>query len=603
MIKAIVTDIEGTTSSLSFVKDVLFPYAAKHLPDYVRANMDSPEVKAVGENPIEKLLGWIREDKKETALKTLQGIVWAEGYKSGELVADIYPDALLKLKQWKAEGFALYVYSSGSIAAQKLLFGHTPAGDVNTLFSGYFDTNIGGKLDAASYTEIAKEIGYQPAEIVFLSDVGAELDAAKAAGFKTTWLNRYGSTAKPPHAEVISFEEIGYFRYRALDTKTVADYLSKHKKLEHFLGGKPESWEIREVGDGNLNLVFIVEGAKNNLCVKQALPYVRLVGESWPLPLSRAHYEYLALAEQNRITPTLTPKIHHHDADLALTVMDCLSPHIILRKGLIAKKKYPNLSRDVGQFMARNLFYTSDFHLSAAEKKQKMRAFAGNTAMCKITEDLVFTEPYFNAPMNKWNSPALDKTMESLASDIPLKLATQELKHAFLTKGEALAHGDLHSGSIMVTENETKVIDPEFGFFAPIGFDVGMYLANLFLNYFAQDDADYKKWLLNQVRDTWKYFAEEFSALFLARKSGDSYALALDINKPALEKVLAEIWQDTVGFCGVEIIRRIVGLAHVEDLESIAVAAKRGEKENAAITFARKLILGRDSIQDMTATL
>ena len=603
MIKAIVTDIEGTTSSLSFVKDVLFPYAQKHLPDYVRKHANSPEVKAVGDNVIEKLLGWMREDKKETALKTLQGLVWAEGYKNGELVADIYPDALAKLKEWKASGFTLYVYSSGSIAAQKLLFGNTVAGDVNNLFSGYFDTTIGGKLEADSYQKIQKQIGYAPAEILFLSDSVAELDAAKAAGWKTVWLNRYSSTAKPPHTEAKTFAEITYLAYRAMDVNTLPGYLAEHKKLAEFLAGNPKEWDIREVGDGNLNLVFIVKGAKQSLCVKQALPYVRLVGESWPLPLSRAHYEYLALVEQNKNTPGLVPALYLHDAGLALTVMECLSPHIILRKGLIAKTRYSNLAKHIGQFMARNLFYTSDFYLSAAEKKNKMVQFAGNTAMCKITEDLVFSEPYFNAPMNKWNSPALDKTMESLAADVPLKLAAQELKHAFLTRAEALAHGDLHSGSIMVTENETRVIDPEFGFFAPIGFDVGMYLANLLLNYFSQSDAEYKKWLLDQVRDTWNIFAEEFSTLFLARKSGDSFSRALNINKQALQKILATIWQDTLGYCGVEIIRRIVGLAHVEDLESIADTIERGIKENAAIAAARRIILERTDMQDVAALI
>lgn len=603
MIKVILTDIEGTTSSLSFVKEVLFPYAQKHLPDYVRNNPNSPEVKAVGENPIEKLESWMRKDKKETALKTLQGLVWEQGYKNGELVADIYPDALAKLKEWKADGLKLYIYSSGSITAQKLLFGNTEAGDLNTLFSGYFDTTIGGKLELASYQKIEKEIGTPANEILFLSDNIKELDAAKAAGFKTVWLNRYQSKEKPPHMEAISFEEIGYFRYRALDVKTLPDYLASHKKLADFLGGVPKSWNIREVGDGNLNLVFIVEGAKNKLCVKQALPYVRLVGESWPLPLSRAHFEYLALAEENRITPTLVPKLYHHDAELALTVMECLSPHIILRKSLIAKNRHNHLAAAIGTFMAHNLFYTSDFYLTAAEKKLKLRAFVSNTAMCKITEDLVLTEPYFAAPMNRWNSPALDETMKSLSSDEKLKLAVQELKHAFLTRGEALVHGDLHSGSIMVTETDTRVIDPEFAFFAPIGFDIGMYLANLFLSYFSHDDVAFKRWLLSQIDETWNIFKAEFSKLFLARQSGDSYALPLNILKPALEKILKDIWQDTVGFCGIEIIRRIVGLAHVEDMESIADKTERGKKENAAIAYARKLILGRSTITGFAAVL
>ncbi len=201
-IKAIVTDIEGTTSSLSFVKDELFPYAYKNLPDYVWDNESEiaallDDVRKEEQNPdlsleevIEVLLRYIDDDKKVTPLKTLQGMIWKAGYKSGELVGHIYDDALAGLKRWKNQGVALYIYSSGSVPAQKLLFGHTKAGDLNPLFSGYFDTSTGGKKESESYEKIAAQIGVTASEILFLSDSTDEIDAAAAAGMNVIILDR-----------------------------------------------------------------------------------------------------------------------------------------------------------------------------------------------------------------------------------------------------------------------------------------------------------------------------------------------------------------------------------------------------------------------------
>ena len=198
MIKAIVTDIEGTTSSLSFVKEVLFPYARANLADYVYRHAHEPQVKMlleescqeIGGKPdtgqlITQLIQWIDEDKKVTPLKSLQGLIWEAGYRQGDFTGHVYLDAVEKLKAWKAQGLALYVYSSGSVYAQKLLFGHSDFGDLTPLFSGYFDTHIGGKREKASYDRIAEQLGIAPEHLLFLSDIKEELDAAKAAGFNT----------------------------------------------------------------------------------------------------------------------------------------------------------------------------------------------------------------------------------------------------------------------------------------------------------------------------------------------------------------------------------------------------------------------------------
>ncbi len=206
MTKIILTDIEGTTSSLSFVKDVLFPYAREHLPEFVRGHRDDTEVKRLladarayaggdldEEALIERMIGWIDNDQKITPLKALQGLIWEDGYARGDFQGHVYEDAVAHLRQWHQQGLRLAVYSSGSVHAQKLLFGHTAFGDLNPLFEAYFDTRIGGKRDTASYKAIAKELGVEPREVLFLSDLRAELDAAAEAGMKTTALDRAGN--------------------------------------------------------------------------------------------------------------------------------------------------------------------------------------------------------------------------------------------------------------------------------------------------------------------------------------------------------------------------------------------------------------------------
>ncbi|CAE6924507.1 Enolase-phosphatase E1 [Pseudomonas marincola] len=205
-VKAILTDIEGTTSAVSFVFDVLFPYAVEHLPAFVLEHAHEPQVAqlldAVREDSaepeadtirvIEILLQWIADDRKATPLKALQGMIWQQGYANGQLKGHVYPDAVEALKRWKQQGYALYVYSSGSIQAQKLIFGCSEAGDLSPLFSGYFDTTSGPKREVGSYQRIAEAIGLPAEAIVFLSDVVEELDAAQQAGMQTIGLVRKG---------------------------------------------------------------------------------------------------------------------------------------------------------------------------------------------------------------------------------------------------------------------------------------------------------------------------------------------------------------------------------------------------------------------------
>jgi enolase-phosphatase E1 len=228
LMATILTDIEGTTSSISFVKDVLFPYARAALPGFVREHGDEPEVRrwldAVAvENGgmcqdamiVETLQGWIDEDRKHTALKALQGMLWEAGYRDGDFTAPLYPDVAPSLRAWREAGHRLAVYSSGSVPAQKLLFSHTDAGDLAPLFDGFFDTEVGGKRDAASYRAIAAALGVLPKDVVFLSDVVAELDAAREAGMRTKLVDRREDYPQPRtdadangHVRVERFDQV-----------------------------------------------------------------------------------------------------------------------------------------------------------------------------------------------------------------------------------------------------------------------------------------------------------------------------------------------------------------------------------------------------------
>lgn len=224
MIRAILTDIEGTTSSIAFVKEVLFPYARDHIAEYIRNHAADTDVRVLLDEVcaelgrtlddgqiIEQLIRWTDEDRKITPLKTLQGMLWEQGYRNGDISGHIYQDAVKKLQEWNTRQIKLYVYSSGSVAAQKLLFGFSKYGDLTTLFSGYFDTRVGPKRETASYRAIAKAIGIPGNDTLFLSDIAEELNAARAAGMLTLQLLRPedGTLPAEGHAQVHSFSEIG----------------------------------------------------------------------------------------------------------------------------------------------------------------------------------------------------------------------------------------------------------------------------------------------------------------------------------------------------------------------------------------------------------
>lgn len=327
-----------------------------------------------------------------------------------------------------------------------------------------------------------------------------------------------------------------------------------------------------EIGDGNLNYVFRLHDGEHGIIVKQALPYAKVVGESWPLSLGRATIENQALQIFGKYVPEYAPKVYGHDETLAVTVMEDLSNLTITRKGLIEGEDYPLLSQHIGRFLAYVLFYTSDFGLQSEEKRVLDGQFV-NPDLCKITEDLVFTDPFANSATNDYEE-ALQPVLDELWCDKKLKLQAAQCKYKFLTRKETLIHGDLHTGSIFSSPSETKVIDPEFATFGPLGFDLGQFIANLLLNALSREE-EKRNILFYHIEKTWSNFVETFTKLWVL-EGVESYTK----EKQWLAIVLQNIFADAVGFAGCEIIRRTIGLAHVADLDGIVDGKRRIQAKN-----------------------
>lgn len=424
---------------------------------------------------------------------------------------------------------------------------------------------------------------------------------------------------------------IGYDRLTELK---MAEYVLKQEKLAKILGLSPSSDEVRqalasgqalsllkiqEVGDGNLNFVYIIEAINTTtngkkIVVKQALPFVRCVGESWPLTLQRAYFEYQALVEEYAYTGGKNvPEVYLFDHSKCLMAMEFVpSPHLILRKHLIANERITTFATDLGNFLANTLYKSSPLALTGSEFRKQVAKWSINVSMCALTEKVIFSDPYNSTcSLNHWTTPHLDNYIKhGIFTDSLLKQAASYHKKLFLSKSEALLHADLHTGSVMACEGSTFVIDPEFAFYGPMGFDLGAIVSNLYLAYFAHsvdiddsisssDRESYAEWILSQIELLYTTFVVTFKQLWdetIAKygSSGELYVAGI-YSSSDLEKAqrdwMASIWRDTLGFTGSKMIRRIVGIAHVADLESIQDLDKRSVAEKRALLFARKLVL------------
>ncbi|EPZ52647.1 S-methyl-5-thioribose kinase [Alicyclobacillus acidoterrestris] len=387
--------------------------------------------------------------------------------------------------------------------------------------------------------------------------------------------------------------------YQALDEQTLVEYIRRTPESAKWFPSE-QSLETSDLADGNMNLVFRVRAVAApdgpSVIVKQALPYARSVGESFGVPLDRIRIEAGALQIEATYCPDWVPKIYLYDPDMHALVMEDLHQHLVMRRGMMKQIKYPHCATHLGTFLARSLFYTSDLYLSS-ETKKKMACEFANPALCKVTEDLVFTHPFMQHPENRY-SRSLEAYVLEFQADEELLAGVLQLREKFMSQSQALIHGDLHTGSIMVNQAETKVIDPEFACYGPMGFDIGSLAGNFALSYISQayhasSQASchaYQAWIVSTLQQIWEVFEQTFCSLW------DEEAV-LWKNDTYKKAYVVSLLQDTAGFAGVEMIRRVLGLAHVADLDSIADEQVRAPLERAALTVAARLIRTRRKLQ------
>lgn len=359
--------------------------------------------------------------------------------------------------------------------------------------------------------------------------------------------------------------------------------------------------KAKDLAVGNINLIFRVSSEsdpKKSIILKQALTYAKKYPD-FKMPQERAKLEAEMLGIENKYCPGLAPQLYYYDPEMFINLMEDANQHLIMRDGLMQHIYYPKFANQIGVFLARTLFYTSDFYLPSIEKKAMVARFI-NSIMCKATEDVIFTQPWMEHPNNHWTQPYLDEIAKELHQDNALRVEALTMKEAFMTHAEALIHGDLHTGSIMINPDDMKVIDPEFGYFGPIGFDIGAVVGNLVLNYASQEyhakdeklRKEYRQWLLDLIKSVWNEFEKEFRLLWDTKRLKGEWE-----SKAFLDQYLKHLIQDTAGFGACKITRRIFGLAHVPDMWQIPNDYERAICESIAFNVAQQWLLQRKTIK------
>lgn len=385
--------------------------------------------------------------------------------------------------------------------------------------------------------------------------------------------------------------------YQEMDIGNLEDYI---KRSDLGMFDKEEELEVKEIGDGNLNLVFRVKGKSSgkSIIVKQALPYLRIAGEGWKLTLDRNRIEAEAMMEQEKACPGFVPEIYKVDKENYLYIAEDLGAMDILRNASIDMKRYEKFPEQVGKFLARNLFYTSDFGIGAMKKKQMISKFI-NPELCDITERLVLTDPYMDAESNNIN-PYIMEDAKKVWKNKKVRLETAKLKNIFMTKAEALLHGDLHTGSIFISEDRIVIFDTEFAFYGPYGYDIGLLFANYILNYSSwegrtdktqEEISEFREYLLSSIKNIWNEFERRFQEL-VANESREITTQVDGYRKYYLKNLL----QETIGFSACEVMRRVLGMAHVPDLDLIEDEEERAKAQRLALNIGQEIIVKRSSI-------
>ena len=381
--------------------------------------------------------------------------------------------------------------------------------------------------------------------------------------------------------------------YEFLKIDNIAAYLKSHKEISTVIDAE-SIVEINEVGDGNLNFVFIVKDKNGDgIVLKQALPYVRLVGPSWPMSPDRARIEYETTKTHSLAAKNLVPEIYFYDPARFIIAMEDLSDHTVWRTSLNQGEQNYGVAAAIGEYIARALFATSIFG-SGADGHYKGVAHAINPELCLITEDLVFTEPFFPADRNSY-LPENREDAEAIINDRQMVLEIGQLKYKFMTSAEALLHGDLHTGSVMVKSDlagiaiSTKAFDSEFSFYGPIGFDIGACFANLYIALARatalgrKEQADFVAELPEEL---WVSFEYHFRSLWPNRADKRVFS------DQFLEEQMKQWKIDAVGFASAKMVRRIVGLAKTSDIETLEpqlrIGAARGILRSAQMAIRER---------------
>ena len=365
-----------------------------------------------------------------------------------------------------------------------------------------------------------------------------------------------------------------------LNKETIIQYL-RERQAEIGFFDPDANLHSEEIGDGNLNFVYRVSDTKQperSLVLKQAPPYIKILGPDYPLPSERLTYESRSLVVYNQFASEAVPTLHYFDSDAAIIVMEDLREYRLLRDDLIAGQVNQTVPELIGRFMGRVHSQTHKNNLDSVSVDKYRDDFA-NTVMQSITADYVFTLPFTDNETNFWTD-GLESDVKQLKTDETFLQAADELKRIFLKVQCGLTHGDLHTGSVMVKGNSAKVIDSEFAFYGPVGFDIGLYWANYFLSYYSHiDNAKVQSEIITAIIQTWETYTEEFKMA------------------PSLKfRTLQAIFHESVGFAGMEMLRRVIGAAHVKDIESIVDVQRKLRIETATLKFGSSLVKERHNI-------
>lgn len=388
-------------------------------------------------------------------------------------------------------------------------------------------------------------------------------------------------------------------QYKEMTNETVIDYV---KEVGIF--PKDSNLKSAEIGDGNLNYVFRIvnEDTNESVIVKQALPYLRVAGSGWKLTLDRNRLEADAMKLQDLVSPGFVPKVYHHSDTYALTIMEDLGNMQVLRKGFMTMQVYPNFAKQIGEFLAKNLFLTSDFGMGPTKKKEYISKFI-SPELCDITEKLVLTNPYYDAEDNNINEHIKEFVKNEIWDSKELRIETAKLKTIFMTKAESLLHGDLHTGSIFIDNDKIKIFDTEFAFYGPYSYDIGLLFANILLNYASWEGienvskdkiAEYRKYLLDLIVDIWQCFVKELNTLW----ENNSKEVITTVSGYK-EFYIEELLKETLGFCSCEVMRRIIGMAHVPDLDQLEDLRNKAKAQILGLKIAKKLIIERNTVNDI----